>query len=396
MSTAQVPAETTSLLNRLLAYVERDAGNLVLRKDAIREACNTGQWEIARNLLDAGLLSHSEEAELLAFSGFAYLQAQRYADAARALSAAIAQGLRAAEPRYNLAFAYFMMERHADALELLMDPAIQQAVSVALLLRARCLHHLNRLLEAVADCRAHLAVFADDPEAGGLLALLLHEQSYAEEARVLVDAVLAKDPKQLEALLTRAYLQSDAREYDAAKTSFSTLLEAHPLCGRGWLGLALIDLMQMRMETARRYAGFAAAHMPQHIGTWHVLAWLEIMRGDVAAAQTALEKSLAIDRNFGETHGGLAVVAALQGREEEARSGIKRALRLDSQSKSARYAEMLLLERGGRRAEAQAAFDAMLAMPVAQSDMQYRDLVGLHMKYLRDRAAVSATLATRH
>jgi Tfp pilus assembly protein PilF len=106
------------------------------------------------------------------------------------------------------------------------------------------------------------------------------------------------------------------------------------------------------------------------------------MRGDVAGAATAFEQALALDRNFGETHGGLAVIAALQGRHEEARESIKRALRLDRQAMSAQYAEMLLLQYGSQHKQAREVLDAFLNRPVARSDMQYRDLVNLHMKYL--------------
>src|SRR5882724_11718693 len=106
-------AATSARLTRLLAFIARDAGNLALRKDAICEACNTGHWEIARELIEAGLQLQPGEPALLALSGFAHLQAQRHADAEQALSAALARGIEAAEVRYNLAFAVFMQKRHS-------------------------------------------------------------------------------------------------------------------------------------------------------------------------------------------------------------------------------------------------------------------------------------------
>ena len=66
------------------------------------------------------------------------------------------------------------------------------------------------------------------------------------------------------------------------------------------------------------------------------MAWCNLMKKDLAAAQQNFEAAMALDRNFGETHGGLAVVLALQGRREEAKLSIERALRLDPQSLSAR------------------------------------------------------------
>lgn len=384
MSSSAPPGVSSARLNRLLTFIELDAGNLALRKDAIREACDTGHWDIARSLIDAGLQAHPDDAELLGFSGFAHLQACSYVDAERAFSAALVQRSDATALRYNLAFAYFMQKRYPDALEVL-TAQVRQEVPLALLLRARCLHHLRRSEEAIADCRAHLAVAAEDPETNGLLALILYESGQTEPATQHADKALKQNPKQLEAMLALASMQSDAQQYDVAKASFNTLLEAHPQCGRGWLGLALIELTHLQIEAARRDIELAATHMQEHIGTWHVLAWIHIMQGDVQAAEDAFKSALALDRNFGETHGGLAVIAALQGREEDARASMKRALRLDPQCLSARCAEMALLQREGRNDEARAVLDAVLARPVARSDMQYRDLVAMRMKYLQAR-----------
>lgn len=382
-------------LNRLLAYLEHDSGNLALRKDAVREACDAGQWETARRLIDAGLEAHPDEAGLLALSGFAHLQAQRYDDAEQTLSTALARGVSAPEVRYNLAFARFMQRRYSDALELLADPLMSQALPLALLLRARCLHHLQRPEEAIADCREHLIAAPSDADTYGLLGLLLQEQQRNEEAKLHIDIALQQNPKQLEAMLARACLQSDQQEYDAARLSFDKLLQAYPECGRGWLGQALIKLSHLQFEEAKHDIERAAMYLPEHLGTCHVLAWVQLMRGDVAAAQQAFDRAMALDRNFGETHGGLAVIAALQGREDDARASIKRALRL-GQSMSAVYAEMLLLQRHGKNEEARAVLDAFLARPVAASNVQFRDLVTAHMRYLQARAGADPASVVLH
>jgi tetratricopeptide (TPR) repeat protein len=373
-------------LNRLLLYIELDPDNPVLRNDAIREAFDTGYWEVARKLIDSGLSSHTADPELFALSGFSFLQALRYADAEQALSMALAQGLVAPEVHYNLAFAQFMQRRYSQALERLSTPPLPEGLPMAFVLRARCLHHLERRAEAIADCRAHLGSAPADAEANGLLALLLYEQGESECAREHARVALEQDPRQVEALLCMASVQFDSQEFDTAALSFESLLQAHPDCGRAWLGLGLLKLNDLQLDPALQAIELATTHMPDHIGTWHVLAWTQIMRGDVAAAEIAFNRALAVDRNFGETHGGLAVIAAFQGREDDARAGLKRALRLDPQSMSAYYAEMLLLQRHGKHKEAQELLDTFMARPVAQSDMQYRDLVAMHMKYLKTRS----------
>jgi tetratricopeptide (TPR) repeat protein len=387
---------SASRLNRLLTFIEQDGGNLALRKDAISEALGVGHLSIARELVEIGLQAHPGQPALLALSGSVHLHGQRYVEAEQALSAALARGIEAAEVRYNLGFALFMQRRFADSLAVLAESAKWDTVSIALTLRARCLHHLGRPDEAIADCKAHLAMAPADADTHGLLGLLLYEQSQFEGAQGHIDTALRLNPKQLDAMLARASLQSDSQQYDAARGSFYTLLQVYPDCGRAWLGLGLIKLLHMQVEAARDDVGLAARHMPEHIGTWHVLAWIQIMRGDVIAAELAFNRALAVDRNFGESHGGAAVIAALQGREADARLSIKRALKLAPQSMSARYAQMMLLRRRGQHEEAQAVLDTFLASPVARSDMQYRDLVTAHMRYLRTTGAHHSDPLRRH
>jgi tetratricopeptide (TPR) repeat protein len=229
---------------------------------------------------------------------------------------------------------------------------------------ARSLHHLGRRAEAIDALQAHPEVMADDAEANGVLGLLLYDEGRAQEAREHVDAALAREPTQIEALLTLASMQSDALDLEAARASFDAIVRAEPNCGRAWLGLALLNLRELRFEPARRDATEAAIHLSEHIGTWHVLAWANILFGDLDGAKAALEKALGVDRNFAETHGGLAVVAALQGREPDAQGFMRRALRLHPQSLAAKLAEVVLVRRAGRDAEAKRLLESLLSQPL--------------------------------
>jgi Flp pilus assembly protein TadD len=96
------------------------------------------------------------------------------------------------------------------------------------------------------------------------------------------------------------------------------------------------------MASAKVHLERAVTNLPAHIGTLHALGWCQLMRRELAQAEQTFRKALALDRNFGESHGGLAVASALQGKKSEAEEGVQRALRLDPESLSARYAEMVL------------------------------------------------------
>ena len=291
-ATSRVPA-SRDRLNRLLGFIGRDPGNMTLRGDVIREACDRQQWPIALDLVESGLRERPQDTRLL------------------------------------------------------------------LPVRARCLHHLGRLNEAIDDCDILLATAPEGPDSTqthGLLALLLYDKGRWDDAGTHATMALQYEPRQLEALLVRACLYCDAgkHEYTRAQECFRTLLEHHPDCGRAWLRLALLEFSQLRFDSARRHIERATRYIPGHIGTWHVLAWIHLLQQEVSAAKAAFQQSLALNRNFAETHGGLAVVAALQGHDIEARASIKRALRLDQRSLAARFAQLLLLKREGRETEADA------------------------------------------
>jgi tetratricopeptide (TPR) repeat protein len=364
-----------------------------LRKDAIREAFDADQWRIARELIDAGLEMNPADPELLAQGGFAALAAMQYRQAAEMLQAAIVLGVQESDVHYDLGLALFMQGRHSAALAALTPAKSHPHV---LLLRARCWHHLERRDEAEIACRECLVAQPADADANGLLALLLYEGGQGEAARANIEAALASDPRQREGLLAEASIQADARNYDAARKAFDTLLQAHPQCGRGWLGSALVELAFMNLDAALSQIERAALHMPGHIGTWHVLGWIEILRGKPVAAEVAFERALAIDRTFAETHGGLAVVAVMQGRTDEARDSIKRALRLNPQAMSPKYAQMLLLRDSGQQEAADEMLDSVMARRVVGRDQQYRELVVAQMRLLQTRAAGNPTGMVYH
>ena len=77
------------------------------------------------------------------------------------------------------------------------------------------------------------------------------------------------------------------------------------------------------------------------------MAWNQIVTNNIAGAKASFLIALELDRNFAETHGGLAVIAVLEGRHQEAEQEIKVALKLDPQCFSALYARTLLMSRAG-------------------------------------------------
>ena len=117
---------------------------------------------------------------------------------------------------------------------------------------------------------------------------------------------------------------------------------------------------------------------------------------DAARIEDIAERALTIDRNFAETHGGLAVIAVLEGDGAAAAACIKRALRLQPGCLSARYAEVLALGRAGKHEAAQAAFEALMSTRIADEEGSYRSFVAAHLRSLRADPATANMFGTRH
>lgn len=206
-------------------------------------------------------------------------------------------------------------------------------------------------LQDHATARVHLeqalAQASEDAETLGLLALACFDTGDPEAASGFAQRCLALEPGQLEGSLATAAVALNKFDPTAALAMLRPALERWPTSGAGWSWLAQAAMLQGDFTTAREALLRATQLIPEHIGTWHLLAWCEIVMNNLAAARGAFAKAYGIDRNFGETHGGLAVVSALEGKREEAEGAIRRAKRLAPQGFAAPFAESILMAAKG-------------------------------------------------
>ncbi len=388
--------ETTSpsRLDALLSYLRLDPGNRVLLKDALQESMRSERWEAARELASVDAAGAPYDAEILELVSAIWLHEGRVDEALKSLRRARELGMDSAGNSYGIALALFMQGEHAAALRELDGCHAQGAAPMSDLLRARCHHHLGEIDLAMASCMAQLAVTPGNAEASGLLALLMQRCGRHEEARDTAAAVLLEAPRQLEAQLTIASIHSAAGELEQARLAFAELLEMHSSCGLGWLGLSLVEVRAGHVDAALASVEHATRYLRGHIGTWHVLGWIHILRGDGAAAERAFEPARLINRSFAETEGGLAVAAALQGREIEAGELSRRALRLNPMCVSAQYAKFLILRATGRMAESESLIDEILAHPIEGDHLPMRDIVARRLAI--DRCWASAEIGRIH
>jgi tetratricopeptide (TPR) repeat protein len=262
---------------------------------------------------------------------------------------------------HDLAYAQLAEGRPDEALQTLAHAHEQDGDTVALvLLRARILHR-QKQLEAALEALEPIQSGARLPEVQGVRALLWLDLGDAARASAEAERALKADPDQHEAGIVRGTVALWSQHLQESTAAFEHVLARHPESGRAWLGLGQDVMLRGDIPKARALLERASKQMPDHIGTWHALAWCQLLEGDLAGAKHSFDKAFVLDRTFGETHGGFALVHALRGERKEAEESIKRGMRLDPQGRSARYAQSVLLFDEGRIDEARAIVDGIIA-----------------------------------
>jgi Tfp pilus assembly protein PilF len=129
-------------------------------------------------------------------------------------------------------------------------------------------------------------------------------------------------------------------------------LQLAPANARAYIGLGTLALLENDLQQAKAHLLRGVELMPGHVGSWHVLAWTHLMSGEIDLAELRFRHALELERNFAETHGALAAIAALRGDRAASERGIEVALRLDPQSLAARFAQSVLVGQAGDPAAA--------------------------------------------
>lgn len=298
----------------------------------------------------------------------------------------IAAGVDAAAVRHDLAFARLCQRDAEGALGIASEAAQAFGDSPELaILRARC----SLMLEDFDGARQHIetAIELDASRADvhGVAALVHLDAGDNAAALAASTRALAVAPDQHEALMVAGTLALWSQRADDAGLLFERALERFPNSGRVLSGLGQVHMLRNDLPKAQGVLEHAVTAMPDHIGTWHALAWCQLLQGRVDEAEAAYRSAYDLDRNFGDTHGGLALVAALRGQIDEADHLAKVALRLDPNAMTARYAQTLVLDARGERSDADRLMEELLAADGAVNALPAREFAE------RLRATITST-----
>ncbi|NVJ62224.1 MAG: tetratricopeptide repeat protein [Gammaproteobacteria bacterium] len=367
-------------ISRFESFLNSDPSNVALGRDLIALYFQNGLFEKAIGTFQEAS-SELKKDPMIAFNlGNCFLATGQYSQAKECFQ--ITYSVHPEEPAvtYNLAYSEFALkefESARDHLSTILESWTQ--VPNSLLVLARCLHHLGDLENALEYVDQYLSEF-DDAEAKGLKGLLLVDLGKDEAAIELISA----DEQSYLATLESAIAYSSAtialHDVESASKATEKAIQEYPEVGRLWSNQAQIDMLRLDLDTALVSLGNATKYMPNHIGTWHLLGWSLIMKDRHEEAMDAFLQAKELNRNFADTYGGIAVVDVHQNNLEEAKTNIKRAMGLDKDCIPGLYAQALVKEREGNKAEAEKIMQRVTSQDSFKNSQNYLPFVMQSLK----------------
>lgn len=336
-------------LQRLLGYLQQDPENLGLLADVADAALASGEMITAHTVLHKALLVKPGDPYFLLRLSSLALANRDYAESLRITHAMLEEGKGPVPVLYNHAFALFCLGQFGEARDIFqailsVEPGNEQ---VALMLM-RTLHYLGEVDEAIERGLAYCQRFPDNGDLAGQLALLYVDADQLPLAGEWAQKALHSSPSNLEALLAASTATLGQEDIPACLEYARRAIDVQPRNGRAWANRGLAQLLSFDILAAQESLATATECMSEHIGTWHLLGWARLLTGDVAGAEACFQRALTIDDAFGETYGGLAAIAASSGDWAKSDEYAKMARRLDPDSMSAHYGQILRLLRDGR------------------------------------------------
>ncbi|MEH3123229.1 MAG: tetratricopeptide repeat protein [Sphingomonas phyllosphaerae] len=353
------PTEADASLATLLSYMAVDPANPALILDTAEAALDAGQVDQARALLDRLPDTDAALPRARHLVGLVALQSARFDEAAATFRTLLADGCDAPALRFNAAWSLTKAGDAGAALDIL-DDATALVLAQAAALRVSLLHTSGELDAAESAGRHYLTVHPGHRGLAAAMSTLAID--IEDEALAAQCAALAPDhPDALATLGTLALGRDDASEAEAL---FDRVLARAPHVPRAWIGRGLAGLMSGKPERAADDLDHGATLFGDYLGSWIAAGWAHFVRRDYATSRARFDHALALDHNFAETHGSLAVLDILDGDVGSARERVAIALRLDRECFSGALAAALLASDSGDAASARAIIERALHTPI--------------------------------
>lgn len=347
-------------LHRLETFLEQDPGNMSLRTAVFEAALRSAQWDKAKIQLEYGKQNANGSLAWSIKEGDYWLAQKQYAQARDVLQSVDVEALSdnvGDVVLHNIAYAY-LCERDLQQASASLEPRMAQMQSMVAptpsqldelaslqKLWLRVLHHSGEVERAFAWAKAIHENAALSPRAAAIASLVALDSSDEALAATWARAALEADIKEYEkaeAFVTWATLSLGNQDVRGASEFANRALALNPNEGRAWSVIAFAQLLGGALQEAQTTFAKALESIPGHVGTWHGLGWAQLNAGSHEAALHTFEHALALDRNFAESHGAVAVALINLGRPGPAKEFAEIAQKLDKSSLAGQYANALL------------------------------------------------------
>lgn len=346
----------SSKLQTVLGYLQTDNDNVDLNIQVIDEYKHHDDAEAAIAFVDSLSESVAQEPRVQAAIVELFLQLGYVEEAQNRAQDLV--NITEAHPTavYYLALSYYFARQPEACIDILNQFDGESIAPITVLLVVRC----QMLIGNLEAAKVLLAELEPSAEVLGMRALVELDLGETAQAAQLCEQALAEDSGQYEANLVKATVLAGELSFEPALSHINQCLQIIPNEGRALSLLGQSYFYQLNFAEAAKVFSASVASMPEHIGTWHLLAWAHLLVGELEQSEQAFENALNLDGNFADSHGAVAVIAIYKEQLEKAERSIKIALRLDPSCATALYAQSLLLEKQGDEQAAQQLIDTIL------------------------------------
>jgi tetratricopeptide (TPR) repeat protein len=354
-------SELSARFERLSSFLSQDPDNINLFHDWFEQGLQLGAFDQISVKLDQLIQNLPSDASLIFAKTKLLIAKGDFNQAIELCNSLIENGIINTGVIYNKCWSQLNAGQHQEIIDQAsdLDKYVSEYPPILLVL-ARAYHHLGDMEQAITIVDRFISLMPDSPEAHGLKSMLMLDLGQYDGAKASADRSLELNPYNHEALITLSSVALTQQDPDEALKHLEANQKVMQQSGRMMLNYGQVLMLNMQFDQAEDALKQAVNLMPEHIGTWHALAWVQLVLDKVSDAKRCFERAMDIDRNFADSHGGLAIIAICEGDLDAADKRTKTAIRLDPMSASGRYAESLLLEKRGNPEEAKKRVTEML------------------------------------
>lgn len=363
MNTDDKKRNLSEHLTGMLGFLKSDPQNLSLISDTAEVALDVNDLDLVKDLLVRYKTIAPFSDKQVGLSGLLAIQSKDFELASQQFSKLLENNSKDTAIRFNLAWSLSMLKEYDAAIKTI-DEKTANTLPQAAMLEVQIMHQLGKFEEAGIRAKQHLETHPDDTGLAAAISVLAMDNDDEELARLCAQ----KGGDHPDALTTLATLALDDDDSEQALELFDKALAINPHGPRTWIGKGLAQLASGDTKDAAKNIDHGAEMFGSHLGSWIASGWAYFIMDDLETSRERFEHALGIDDTFAETHGSLAVLNVLSGNIDQAKTGVRTAMRLDRECFSAALAQTLIFSSQGNPDAAKKIFDRAINTPIDGSD----------------------------